>query len=1232
MRAASGSAKGERKPVTILFADIVGSTSIAEKLDPEEWREIVAGAHQRVGEAIYRYEGTIAQLLGDGVLAFFGAPITHEDDPIRAVRAALDIQESMKTYRQELEGFVDDFQMRIGINTGTVVIGDIGTDLHVEYLAIGDAVNVAARLESAAEPGTVLISETSARLIGDDFELVDRGEFAVKGKSDPLQAYELAGTTGVPEMRRGFGGAQAPYVGREQELETLRSTIHSLREGQGQIVAVLGEPGIGKSRLVAEVRRTSQEGESSEEAEIRWLEGRALSYGGALPFWAVTQLLMSDLGLSEGAAEVRIKVALRKRMEELLGDEAPEFFPYVAHLMGMTEDAEVQDRIRSLDGETVKRQTLLGLKEYFRAMAAAQPTVLVLEDVHWADPSSLEAVMRLLPLTDRVSLMILILMREERDHDSWQLKITAETDFPHRFTEVRLKRLEDDQVDQLVQDLLRDGEAEAEIRDLVRSRAAGNPLYLEEIVQHLMERGLIERANGSWRATDAIEKGGVPETLEGVLLARIDRLEDEVRDTLQLASVIGKSFLYRLLAAISVAERELEEHLTQLQRVDLVREKARLPELEYMFKHALTQEAAYNSLLHERRKEFHAKVGEALEGLFPDREEEFVGLLAHHFDAAEVSYKALAYLIRAGDKARLEDTPKEALAYYERAIELQSKIEDHKGEANTWLKISLVHMKDFNFDAVREAHEAAFELQQSEKKDLRRETTQELGSGVLRVVINRNRMNVMLDPAKAVNVVDGQAIGNIFAGLTELDSETNVIPNVARSWDVRDGGRRYVFHLRDDVFWSDGTKVTAEDFRWTWKRSLSPETAASYASILDFVEGAREFRKGETTDPESVGIHVLDPLTLEVKLTTPVPFFVYLVAHSAMVPVSRHVVEKHGDDWTLPENIVSNGPLLITKLSEQSVKFIRNPTYFGESSGNVQESEWVGAPDYDGKMKAYLKGSVDVVWTIPRGEIAANLPSNEIRDWGMTYDTELVLLNPLLPPLDDLRVRKALAHAIDRGQMGGTLVSQGTQQNLGGVIPRGMPGHSPEIGLEYDLSKATRYFDSAGFPNGKGLPKMRFGTYSLHQFQGVLQQWKDSFGIDPEILQNDHADADFDPANTHIYSVGWVADYPDPDSFFRPSPIYEFLNRTGWEGFTAYDALVQEALQSQDRTGRLEIYRQVDRLLVEEEVLVIPISYGLSGEASLVKPWVHGWDLDALGYVRYQQISVDPQPRAEQKI
>ncbi len=1223
MRAASAEIEGERKPVTILFADIVGSTAIAEKLDPEVWKEIIAGAHRRVGEAVYRYEGTVAQLLGDGVLAFFGAPITHEDDPIRAVRAAMDIQEQIEEYSRELAVVVDSFQMRVGINTGIVVIGDIGTDLHVEYLAIGDAVNVAARLQSAAKPGEVVLSEACAKMVSAEFELKDLGEITVKGKAEPLRAFELMGLKAEPETGRGIEGYPTTYVGRAQEVEELQSALIALCGGHGQIVTVMGDAGIGKTRLLEEVRATSCSGEFDLErtpispASIRWLEGRSLSYGGSLSYWTITQLLLDDLGLSDGAPKVEIKVALRGRVRALFGEEkVDEVLPYLAHLLGLKGVGEVEERILSLDGETLKERTLNAMSDYFGRVAGEGPTVLVFEDMHWADPSSLEALEHMLTLTDREPLMILVLMRIDRDHGSWGVKIKAETDFPHRYQEIHLRRLSEGDSSNLLEQLLGEARLREEIWQTIMERSEGNPFYLEEVVRHLMEQNLIIQDEGGWSAVDELEEVGIPDTLHGVLLARIDRLQEDVRRTLQMASVIGKSFLYRILEAIAEAEVLLEAHLSQLQRLDLVRERARIPELEYMFKHTLTQEAAYNSLLYERRKEFHLKVGEALEELFPDRVEEFSGIMAYHFEAAESNEKALDYLQRAGDQARVAYAHLEAVDYYERALAILKQQEAYDQAARTLMKLGLTYHTAFDYKGSRAAYDEAFAMLQQEWTT--RPETLELAPHPFRKV---GAVPLVLDPCLSVDSNSIFYVRQMFSGLVQIGAGWEIIPDVAQSWEISEDGRRYLFHLRDDVYWSDGVQVTAVDFAYSLKRILDPATKAPIGVVSFFydIKNARAYNKGEISEPDRLGVKAIDKLTLEVELGRAASYFLQMLIN--LYPIPSYVVETHGNAWTDLEHIVTNGAFQMESyVHGESISLVRNPTYHGRLSGNLERievrlTEKLSSPEE--VVELYEGDRID-------GMYLTDTTYHIRRSFAEEYVTEpcnglfFVAFDTNRPPFDDLRVRRAFVMAVDRERLANEILDGAVDPATGGLVPPITPGHSPGISLTCDPSQARQLLAQAGYPDGRGFPEIELvWTRSRRTILEYLKsQWMANLNVEvgleftylKKLLTMFH--------RKNVYFTGWDADYPDPDSILRVGIRF---NVPSWRN-DQYDQLLREAQRTMVQADRIRLYQEADRLLIENAV-VMPITY--DRHHYLIKPWVK-LPLGGIGYWSIKNVIIEP--------
>ena len=1230
----SAPAQGERKLVTILFTDIVGSTRLAGRLDPEEWKEVVGGAHRRVSQAVVRYGGTIAQLLGDGVLAFFGAPLTHEDDPLRAVRAALEIQDSIESYRHDLQGLVDNFQMRIGLHTGLVVVGLVGDQLHREYLALGDPVNLAARLQSAAQPGRVLLSQATAALVESFFDLDPVGPLTLKGKEAPVAAFQVTGFKPSPESPRGLPGVQTPLIGRDPELASLRSALSALRLGQGQLVALLGEAGIGKTRLMQEARALasvpSPDGDPT--PPTRWIEGRALSYGESLSFWSITQLLLSDLGLSDGEPEVRISVALKRRIRSLFGDQRQDVEPYLLSLMGLPLQGEAADSLRQLDGEARKHQTILALASYLEKAALANPTIILLEDTHWLDPSSLEAIETLLPITDRAPLMIALLMRPERQHGSWRLKIKMQSDYAHRLTEISLHPLDPGQSNQLAAELLATRQPDDRLRSILLDRAGGNPFYLEELIRDLMERGLILRGPAALQLAEADLDSTIPATLQGVLSGRIDRLPEADRRVLQMASVIGQSFLFRILQAVCDDTRNLEPSLASLQRAEFLRQVGGLPEREYAFRHSLTQQAAYQSLLLEQRRTIHLKVGQALEFLFPERRQEFLGLLAHHFELAGAADRAVGYLLEAGDRARLGEELPEAAGYYRRALPFLMEAEDWQQAARTWLKLGLVHQADFDFEAAHEANEAAFALERRRitarepGRDKPGGTQGKRGPVTLRISFISSGMPLQLDPAGASEPVMMNFQTQLFAGLTELDAETNVVPHVARSWEILEGGRRYVFHLRDDVYWTDGQPVTADDFEWAWKWILAPETHAFLSQLLDPVAGARDYRTGRNPDPRSVGVRSLDPGTLEVVLEAPIPHFLYLTADPLAHPMPRHVMERYGKAWTTPEHFVSNGAFCLTSFREGRARLARNPGYFVEFLGNLEAIEWSSGLDAESGVKALASDQMDILAAVQPTLVPTTFPPENMRTCP-EFSTLALALRPTRPPLDNPQVRRALALALDQTEFADKFVGRGNPPATGGYIPRGMAGHSPNQSLPHDPNLARHLLAEAGYRDGRGFPSLLMSHWEgwwADSAAWIAAEWRRHLGIEitHHALPVKMDTMTCEPLEAGVVMRGWMADYPDPFSFLRQSNLIVGLMAAGWRD-AEYEAMVERAAQTIDRPRRMATYRRADRWLVAEQALIVPLRYGTSG-SDLVMPWVHGYKANAMRVARLKEVSIAP--------
>lgn len=674
---AQGGIEGERRIMSMLFCDVKGSTAAAGQMDPEEWAGVINGAFEQMIRPIYQYEGIVARLMGDGLLAFFGAPVAHEDDPQRAILAGLGIVAAIRPYAQEIKRqWGIDLDVRVGINTGLVVVGAVGSDLRMEYTALGDAINLAARMEQTAQPGTVQIAEPIYRLVAPlfDFEVLENVE--VKGKAAPVRAYRVLGAKAQPGSLRGIAGLRSQLVGRAHEVGVLQSAIERLQVGEGSIISVMGEAGLGKSRLVAELRDALAAGfdlaaAANDAHQLQWLEGRSRSYETNTPFSPFIDLLSSCFGLDKTPGDAEQYAHLKAQCELLFPARGEEVAPFLASLLGLAVTGADAERIRYLEPPMLRGQIFAHVTELV-ARLAQQPLVLFLDDLHWVDPTSLDLLEALIPLTQHYPLLLLAAFRPRRLERSWRFHESCEQEYAQHYTALALQPLDEEQSRQLVANLLYVENLPETVRRLILDKAEGNPFFVEEVIRSLLDNGLVVYADGAWRATEQIVHIDVPTTLVGVITARLDRLDDNTRRIVQAGAVLGREFIFETLADLYDAPELLEEGLAELQRRDMVREKGRAQHRLFAFKHVLTQEAAYNSILLSRRRELHRRAAASLVVRQPDRPAD----IAHHFIEARQQVQAVPYLVQAGDQATRNYASTEAMGFYRQVLELREIVEE----------------------------------------------------------------------------------------------------------------------------------------------------------------------------------------------------------------------------------------------------------------------------------------------------------------------------------------------------------------------------------------------------------------------------------------------------------------------------------------------------------------------------------------------------------------------------
>ncbi len=685
---------GEHRLVGILFANVHGLGTIADHLGPGQEPQIVAALNQyfvSTSQALARYGGVVNKIdlydHGDKLLALFGAPIAHEDDAERAVRGALGMQQALQELAEILPQQIGlphlHLTQHVGISYGYVFAGYVGADWRHEYTVMGDQVNLSARLMTTATAGQTVVSGNVRRKVQALFELMPKGEVPLKGKSEPVPIFAVAGIRAVPETTRGQSYVRSPLVGRHTEWQQLETAVSNLQQQQGQIVTLIGEAGLGKSRLVDELKQIIQT-PSNGRALANYIEGRCLSYTESVSYWVFQELLRQAINLQTNEEPDVVLHTLRHTLEEIWPPATlATNLPYILNFLNLPLDKSQQEKIRFLDAEALQRRTFLALRSLLETYVASGPLTIVLDDIHWIDHASTELLEYLLPIVNQLPVMWLLVFRPEHGKSCLELRHKASREFTHCYTEINLEPLDKTGSQILLKNLVGQADWPANIEKLLLDRTEGNPLYLEEVLRALInDQILISNNTGQWLVSGDVASLNVPDTLQGVMMARLDRLAEPNRWTAQIASIVGRTFPYAVLSDITAQDnvQTVSPRLVQLQKSEIIEETQRSPELIYAFLHGLMQEVCYSSLAVRARREYHRRIAHYLDenraGGWGNGQS-ILPVIAQHAYLGQDWPTALRYQIQSGWRAKQLFANMEAIDHFTKALECTKHLEDN---------------------------------------------------------------------------------------------------------------------------------------------------------------------------------------------------------------------------------------------------------------------------------------------------------------------------------------------------------------------------------------------------------------------------------------------------------------------------------------------------------------------------------------------------------------------------
>lgn len=676
--------EGERRNVTVMFADISGFTSISERMDPEEMILIINECFRSMGELVEANGGTIDKYIGDCIMAIFGAPAAIEEAPRNALNAAIEICNWMDDYN-ETKSHGNTLGVHIGINSGMVIAGPVGSGDKKEYTVMGDTVNVASRLKDVSHSGQIFVGHETYRYTSQYFSFLELEPLKLKGKEMQVRAWSLVSRKEKVHRASLFLGRNlgSVMVGRQWEFDQLMLGLMKLVNGEGGIINVIGEAGIGKSRLIAELRN------KDDIHRVTFMEGRALSFGRNLSFYPIKDVIKSWAKINENDSDKQAYYKLKDHTKKLLADNAEEIFPFIATMMGMQLNEEDSARTKGIEGKSLEGLILKSMDTLIVKSSQQKPIVIVMEDIHWADNSSIDLLESLFRLSEQYPVLFINLMRPGYEETGERILQAIRSRYPDRNKEIILKVLNNDDSDHLIRNLIKMQGFPGKVKNDIIKQTGGNPFFIEEIIRSFIDEGVIQQKGDSLFVNDKINSIKVPTTVMDVLMARIDRLDEDSRSLLKVASVIGRNFYYRILRRINEDREDVDSLLNHLEDVQFIRMLEDKAEIQYIFRHALAQEAAYSSILQTKRKQLHMQTAKAIESIFSEKLPEFYGMLAMHYSKAEDFPKAEEYLLKAGEAAIKTSASSEAVHYFSEALELYSKLHSDQADPHKVVQMEI---------------------------------------------------------------------------------------------------------------------------------------------------------------------------------------------------------------------------------------------------------------------------------------------------------------------------------------------------------------------------------------------------------------------------------------------------------------------------------------------------------------------------------------------------------------